>query len=381
MPPSGADRPGSPSRPDVTVLTTGHDVADARLHRVVAALARHGLSVEVIGLGDASAGPPGATTRTVPRRGLLARGVEAFAKPWQAHGRVTVVLDPDLVLGARVRRALRRRDALVVDVHEDYARLLDDRPWAEGARGTIARGLVAMSTRAAAGADLTVVADGHVPPLRARDRLVVRNLPDPSMLPAPGVPDERPRALYVGDVRASRGLWAIVAAVERAPRWTIDVVGPVAAADEAHLARWLATSPHARRFRLLGRLPPQEAWATAEGAWAGLSLLETTPAFVEALPSKLFEYRACGLAVVATDLPRQRAWLDEAGTGAVVPAGPPEQVGAAAAAVLEGWADDPAPVRAARAAAAAVRAEPNEYDLFADAVAGLLRTGRAARRP
>jgi glycosyltransferase involved in cell wall biosynthesis len=381
VPPSGADLAGPARRPDVTVVSTGHDVADARLHRVVAALVRRGLVVEVIGLGDPAAGPSAARTRTVARRGLFARAADAAIKPWQARGRAVVVLDPDLVPGARLRRALRRRDVLVVDVHEDYARLLEDRPWADGLRGRVARGLVAVSTRAAAGADLTVVADTHLPPLRARDRLVVRNLPDATMLPAPGDLAEQPRALYVGDVRASRGLWAMAAAVERAPRWCLDVVGPVAAADRERLDRWLATSPHAARFRLLGRLPPQDAWYAAEGAWAGLSLLDSTPAFIGALPSKLFEYRACGLAVVATDLPRQRDWIDEAGTGAVVPAGPPDQVGAAVAAVLERWADDPAPVRAARAAAELVRSEPNEYDRLADAVLALLRPGVALPQP
>ena len=39
-------------RPDVSVLSTGHDVADARLHRICAALLRRGLSVEVVGLED-----------------------------------------------------------------------------------------------------------------------------------------------------------------------------------------------------------------------------------------------------------------------------------------------------------------------------------------
>jgi hypothetical protein len=36
----------------VTVLTSGHDVADARLHREVAALRRAGLRVEVLGLAE-----------------------------------------------------------------------------------------------------------------------------------------------------------------------------------------------------------------------------------------------------------------------------------------------------------------------------------------
>ena len=33
-------------RPQVSIVTSGHDVADARLHREVAALSRRGLEVE-----------------------------------------------------------------------------------------------------------------------------------------------------------------------------------------------------------------------------------------------------------------------------------------------------------------------------------------------
>ncbi len=49
---------------DVSIVTSGHDVADARLHREVAALVARGLHVEVLGLGDEADGPPGVTVRT-----------------------------------------------------------------------------------------------------------------------------------------------------------------------------------------------------------------------------------------------------------------------------------------------------------------------------
>ena len=48
--------PNSGSRstaPDVGIITTGHDVADARLHKITAALQHRDLSVELWGLGEA----------------------------------------------------------------------------------------------------------------------------------------------------------------------------------------------------------------------------------------------------------------------------------------------------------------------------------------
>lgn len=356
---------------DVSIVTSAHDVADARLHREVAALLRAGLTVEVLGLGDVAAGPPGATVVTSARGGLASRGLRAAVLPWRAHGRAVIALDPDLVPSLRLL-ALKRRKT-VVDVHEDYASLLADRAWANGAAGAVARALVAVATRLAGGADLTVVADDHVPPGVAAQRLVLRNLPDLSMLPA-GVTeqpaDQPPRALYVGDLRASRGLFAMLDAVAAADRWTLDLVGPVAAADQPRLDAWLAASPAADRIRLHGRLAPREAWALASGASAGLLLLEPTPAFVSSVPSKLYEYLACGLAVLATPLPRPAELLADAGAGelAATPAD--------AATILRTWLADPAALDARRAAARGWSAQhllTDPYAEFAARVADLAR--------
>jgi glycosyltransferase involved in cell wall biosynthesis len=277
------------------------------------------------------------------------RAVRAIRYAVRARGRVLLALDPDsLVTSLVVARVRRRR--VVADVHEDYAALLRDRAWARGWRGQVAMRLARAATAAARAADLVVVADEHVPPLTADHRLVVRNLPDLRMLPEPSTRAAEPRALYVGDVRASRGLWAMLDAIEGAPGWTLDVVGPVARADADRLDAELASRGLADRVRLHGRQPPAQAWRRAEGAWCGLGLLDDTSAFRDAMPSKLYEYVGCGLAVVVTDLPRQREFVGSGAEsiGRVVPPGP--EVGSAAAAVLREWAQDPASLDTLRAA-------------------------------
>src|SRR5690606_1577649 len=127
-----------------------------------------------------------------------------------------------------------------------------------------------------------------------------------------------PRALYVGDLRRSRGLFAMLDAVAAAPAWSLDLVGPVAAGDVAELEARLSDPSLGSRVRLHGRRPPREAWALARGAWAGLLLLEDTPALRAAVPSKLYEYLACGLAVLTSDLPRSAEIVRSSGAGAVV---------------------------------------------------------------
>jgi glycosyltransferase involved in cell wall biosynthesis len=354
-------------RPEVSVVTSGHDVADARLHREVAALRRQHLRVEVLALGDPRHGPDGSVVRTWPRGGLVRRVGLAVRLPMFARGRVLVALDPDSLLGCSL---LRRRRPLVADIHEDYLALLDDRAWARGPAGVAGRAMARVAGWLAARADLVVVADDHIGPHRAQGRLVVPNLPDPDLLPQLGSRDSSPRAVYVGDVRESRGLFAMLQAIDAAPGWSLDVVGPVAPRDRIALDHWLALHTEtAARIRLHGRRPPEASWKIARGAWAGLALLEPTRAFSAAVPTKLYEYLACAIPAIVTPLPRMAAIVTGSGAGAVV--SDAEQ----AAATLREWAAHPeehARLREHAIVWGRPHLEKRPYDQFAVAVASLV---------
>jgi glycosyltransferase involved in cell wall biosynthesis len=300
---------------DVSVTTSGHDVADARLHRLTAALAEAGLRVEVSGLGRAEDGPARAVrVRAVPRPTPARRLVLAARQAVRFQGDVVVALDPDSLVMAYAAARMRRR-AVVADVHEDYLALLSDRGWARGPRGIIARALARSASAVARRADAVVVADHHVPPAQGRRRLVLRNVPFLPLLPRSDHVDHPLRAVYVGDARASRGLFTMLDGVMDTP-WSLDVVGPLAPADEERARSHPAVVGGAAR--LLGRLPPASAWSVAQGAALGLCLLRRTPAFVDAMPSKVYEYAACGIPVLVSDLPRQREFVERYGCGRVL---------------------------------------------------------------
>jgi glycosyltransferase involved in cell wall biosynthesis len=367
-------------RIDVTVLSSGHDVADARLHRHCAALNRAGLRVEVIAKGRAEDAPTDTAFRAIRARGIAGRGIKALTLPAWARGRVLVTIDPDLIPAARAFRLVTHGRRLAVDMHEDYVALLDDRAWAQGAAGKVAKVWARSAVSLARGADLTVVADQHVPPGEAGRRLVVRNLPDLTLLPERGALDEKPRALYVGDVRESRGLFTMLRAVELAPDWELDVVGPVAARDRERLDAWQASSEAAARVRLHGRMPPAAAWQLARGAWVGMSLLHSTPAFESAIPSKIYEYLACGMPVLTSPIKRAAELVEKAGAGAVVADG--EEAGAA----LNAWSRDARAEFGLLRAAAREWSErdlgtTNPHDLLAQAVADLVGQTRNRRSP
>lgn len=361
----------------VSIVTSGHDVADARLHREVAALARAGLQVEVLGIGDRAQGPAGAQVRTWRRKGKLGRAGLALTLPWRAKGKVLIALDPDSQIGTWLRSVFgrilpRRRIATVADVHEDYAALLRDRRWARRQPIKAVAQLVArLGTKVAEAAELTVVADEFLLPEAPR-RLVLRNLPDLSMLPAleDRVKAAEPTAVYVGDVRASRGLFTMLESIRLAPAWRLTIVGPLRAADQERLDELLTDPNLASRVTIHGRMAPREAWATVKDGWVGFLMLESTAAFAAAMPSKVYEYLAMGMPILSTELPRPAKLIRENQLGEV--ASDPRQ----AAEILNTWAGDDSQLRVleknVRRYHKTEQVMVNEYDIFARAIGSLL---------
>ena len=369
--------------PVVAIITTGHDVADARLHRIVAALRRAGAEVEVHGLGNASRAPLGCRVTTAPHAGKFRRGARALSWPWRTRADVVMTLDPDTALSALLSTRARR-GSWVADVHEDYKALLKDRAWVPAPLLATLRGAVGMLNLLIAHADLVLVADEHVPPLKASLRMVMKNEPDFSMLPA--VREHRPagpwRAVHVGDNRTSRGLRTMVDAVAAtaadASPWHLDIVGPVAAGDRDWFEERLR-APETRHITHHGRLEPAKAWEVAAAADVGLCLLASTPAFTDAMPSKVYEYLGCGLPAVATPLPRVAELLHRTGAGTIV-----DGV-AETTAALRRFGSDPlwraGLVDAAHEAAHVARERRNIYDLAAERILALSRGSSDQRAP
>lgn len=362
VPSQAARRP-----PRVAVLSSAHDCRDARLERWARAFEAAGSRVTV------RAVPPGRAGGGRPLARLAARSTRSLRLVIAGTVRrydVVVLLDPDLAIAAG---AVRRLLGLVVaDVHEDYHQVVVDRVWARGRAGGPARVAGRMLSRvaseAAGRADVTVVADEHLPPAMARRRLVVRNRPGRMELPRSTDREESPRAVYIGDVRPSRGLITMVQAVLASPPWQLDIVGPISASDRAWVAQQLAGSV---RVRVHGRLDLQRSWELALGAWTGLALLDDTPAFHAAMPTKLYEYMACGLPVLGSPLPRIAALIETSGAGRTA-TGPHE-----VAAVLRKWHENPnlvdAHARAAQRWATANLAVTNPFEEAAATVLDILR--------
>ena len=310
---------------DVSIIALGRDLSNARLQRVMRSLKDQKISYEVF----------------TKRGGRIYRVLAAWIIPWRAKGKVLFTPDPESAIALSYIAKLRRKK-WVADVREDYKLLIEDRTWATGSKKVIGNFLADWAVSASASADLTITVDDWVKPLTAKNRIVVHNAPDTRFLPEPGELDLKPRAIYVGDVRTSRGLFSMLSAIEMTDDWILDIVGNVAPADVVQLDKWRATSSAANRVRFHGNLNPKDSWSFARGAWVGLALLHSTPAFKRAWPTKIGEYIACGLPVIATDLPRiAEVILKEPRPGALVETVNSDVIAMQTAGILNSWAENP----------------------------------------
>jgi glycosyltransferase involved in cell wall biosynthesis len=361
--------------PDISIISSGASLADARLHRITNALIRSGLAVEILAPGDSADAPHGAIVRSVNQgKSFQWRLHRAFYSPWMAHGRVIYCLAPEAQITCWLASKVRRRN-YCADIFEDYLTLLRDRKWAKkffAIPGAVASLVARSGTFFTARAEVTTVADVQVPPFKAKNRIVLRNLPDASHLTQSGALSKSPRAIYIGDVRESRGLHTMLQSVPLAPDWHFDIVGPISDHEAAWIHLWSISNEEAStRVTFHGRLSPEKSWKLVQGAWVGLSLLEPTPAFIAAIPSKLYEYMSVGLATITTPLPRCAELISISGAGEI--ADGPESV----ARILERWAKHPAQIEKIRKRALIWSDEnldsEGEYGAMVDAIFSLIR--------
>lgn len=333
--------------PRLLVVTVVHRPDDARiLHRQIATLGAEGFRVTYAAPWSACGviPPDGLDTRDLPRASgrqrldALVAARRLLLAEAAAHDLV-LLHDPELLIAARMA-GVERLPPIVWDVHEDTAVALGDRAWIPGAlRWLLRLGVQRLERWAERSVHLILAEDGYRPRFR-RSHPVVRNHPWRREV-GPVTAGERAsvvrdpcRAVYVGRLSGGRGLEELIALGERlGSGFCIELVGPV---DDG-LRGLLEDAAAAGHVVWRGFIPNDQVGEILAGALVGLSLLSDDPNYRVSMPSKVVEYLAHGVPVVATPLPAVVELLESAGGGLLVPFGDVE----ATASAIERLAGDP----------------------------------------
>ena len=331
----------------MAVVTTAHPWGDPRVFgRELEACLAWGLEVDLF----AQAPPAGEVLPSNLRlhpvpwyRGRGARLLQSL-RIWREvlrHGpyRLVHFHDPELLPAMALLSLLVPRTFILYDIHEDLPLQFEAKgylpPWTRrplGILGAWALGLAGRLFHGFAPATEAIARDWPGEATR-----VVHNYPRALFSVAAPVPDPD-RVLYMGGLARGRGILLALAAMRLAlrhrPSLRLELVGWVMEEDvgvaiaEACQEGWCSHLP---------RIGPGALAARASGAGIGLVTLLPQANYLEALPTKLFEYMALGIPILASAFPLWRHLVEDSGAGRVVDTAPEAVAGA-----LVAMASDPA---------------------------------------
>jgi glycosyltransferase involved in cell wall biosynthesis len=332
-------------------ITTVHPAKDARIfYRMCRGLAAQQIATTLVAPEPFKEEPhlrPSSWNRRLghasrPRRvGIALRAaLSEDAELYHFH-------DPELIPMALTLKALKASAAVVYDVHEDYPSMMLQKYWLpESLRPAASTGISMAQWLAGKFLDGIVTADAAVEKdfssFAAGKTFCFYNFPSLSVFAgAPREPVAIPADLvYIGGISERTGIYVLLDALnllERSGlRPTLRLAGYTdgeqgkAAVEEAIRKRGLA-----RQIEFHGRLPHAQVPEWIRAARIGLVPLQKIAKFLKNIPSKMFEYWACGLPVIASDLPPARRFLAPGENGLLFTPGDPASLAATIRHLLE----------------------------------------------
>lgn len=312
-------------------ITTVHPAKDARIfHRMCRSLAARQNDVVLIapqsfaaeGYLQASPFNDHLESATRPRRSLIAlkAALGEDADVYHFH-------DPELIPMALMLKALRRGRAVVYDVHEDYPSMMRDKYWLpRWARPAVAVSAQLANRIAAKALDGIVAADGGVAAdfrtAGTRNIFVHYNFPALDLFEPAHPALARPAydLVYIGGLSQRAGIFVLFDALKMLAQSGVRPTARLAGYTDGEegmvaLKAALRHGGLSDQVRFDGRLPHTEVPGFLRTGRIGLVLLQAVPKFMKNIPSKMFEYWACGLPVIASDLPPVRQFLTDRQNG------------------------------------------------------------------
>lgn len=328
----------------VAHVSSAHPWTDNRVHMREAASTASRHSTLLIAVASPTTVPEtGVTVVTIPRRPRLGRilvsSAQAVLLAVASGARVVHLHDPELVWSVPLLRALGR--SVIFDAHEDLPDQFRNRYYLprrfHGATKLLAHAVIAVASLSSHVIAATAHTGSRYP---ARKTSIVHNFPRlrTAERRLPPIATRPSRATYIGAISENRGSETMRQAVDDSDfptGWELHVAGPF---YPAGLVESFGGAGASDRVVVHGLLSPESARDLLLESRIGLVVLQPTDAYRHALATKMFEYLAAGIPVIASDFPMWVDLLDGYDCATFIPPDDPK----ALARAIRRYADDPA---------------------------------------
>jgi glycosyltransferase involved in cell wall biosynthesis len=319
----------SPKPHRIVHLTSAHPALDTRIfHKECRSIARAGYEVVILGNHNSNEVVDAVRLQGLgPANGRIQRMTVKLAEmcraAFAAEADIYHIHDPELlIVGLAIRAAGKR---VVYDIHEDLPRTILLKAYVPRVLRKPLMWIVERVENAAARrmSGLIVANPAHADRFRRihRNTVVVNNyvMLDEFIPATRSEWKNRDSAVaYYGGISEERGILEMVAAMD---------LLPTALNLKLELGGWfyvkeqeadLAAKSHWKHVHWHGELDRNGIASLLNRVQVGLAVLHPDEAYLTSLPTKLFEYMAAGIPVVASDFPLWRSIVERAGCGLLV---------------------------------------------------------------
>jgi glycosyltransferase involved in cell wall biosynthesis len=315
--------------PSICHATVAHRELKSRtFHMQLAPLAAGGVPVRYISPVGSPDSTPGLSFLPIAQRsGRIRQLAESFRVMRAALAQRADIFhfqDPELLPAALALKLLFGQ-RVIFDSYEDFAAMAgNSRAIPASLRPLAEQIVIALQKAAARCFDAVITAD----PLTMRRfgrkghalRRVIYNFPNLDMFPATAEAEKTHDIVYRGGASERAGTWTLLDALRQIKQRGHSVKALLIAyfddlTARERLVRRIDCLDLADSITVEGRVPHAEMARKLSQARIGVCPLTATEKFQRNIPVKVFEYWACGLPVVASDLPPIRPFFQSARAG------------------------------------------------------------------
>ncbi len=333
----------------ICILTSVHPPFDTRIYyKQAKSLAKAGYDVTLIAQHDRDEVVDGIRVVALPRpknrlRRMLGTTWKAFNRARKQKAGIYHFHDPEL-LPIGVLLKVFSRGKVIYDIHENVRSELTTKLWLpKVARWPLSLMYRLLEQLSLPFIDEIIIAeDSYIKNYKKRQNvLAIRNYPILSLLKETAdAKNSRPTIVSAGKIAEARGVFELIEAVRLLkPKYeniSLKLVGqaypPTLVGEIDNLRERLGLQDN---VSLVGGVKHEEIYNIVPRCHIGVAILHPKPNYIESLPTKLFEYMATGLPVIASNFPLWKEIVEGNNYGLTVNPLDPEDIARAIEYLIE----------------------------------------------